>query len=197
MEFNVTQHAIMRYLQRKLGETIVNDRTFETWKKTNECSEQLIKEAIVAIKKIVLNSELELDGDFNSKKQPTKYFINTEAVCISCVKEQNIVTLYELKFEPYYSKETNRSILKTLLAEYKTKELSVKEKERIMKELKIKNSLEADFLNEEVKKKKTELQILEERLKIVTSETTITTKEWENSNVVLEQIKAKICKSEF
>ena len=45
MEFNVTQHAIMRYLQRKLGETIVNDRTFETWKKTNECSEQLIKEA--------------------------------------------------------------------------------------------------------------------------------------------------------
>lgn len=197
MEFNVTQHAIMRFLQRKLGETIVNDRTFETWKKTNECSEQLIKEAIVAIKKIVLNSELELDGDFNSKKQPTKYFINTEAVCISCVKEQNIVTLYELKFEPYYSQETNRSILKTLLAEYKTKELSVKEKERIMKELKIKNSLEADFLNEEVKKKKTELQILEERLKIVTSETTITTKEWENSNVVLEQIKAKICKSEF
>lgn len=197
MEFNVTQHAIMRYLQRKLGETIINDRTFETWKKTNECSEQLIKEAIVAIKKIVLNSELELDGDFNSKKQPTKYFINTEDVCISCVKEQNIVTLYELKFEPYYSQETNRSILKTLLAEYKTKELSVKEKERIMKELKIKNSLEADFLNEEVKKKKTELQILEERLKIVTSETTITTKEWENSNVVLEQIKAKICKSEF
>ena len=197
MEFNVTQHAIMRYLQRKLGETIVNDRTFETWKKTNECSEQLIKEAIVAIKKIVLNSELELDGDFNSKKQPTKYFVNTEAVCISCVKEQNIVTLYELKFEPYYSQETNRSILKTLLAEYKTKELSVKEKERIMKELKIKNSLETDFLNEEVKKKKTELQILEERLKIVTSETTITTKEWENSNVVLEQIKAKICKSEF
>ena len=197
MEFNVTQHAIMRYLQRKLGETIVNDRTFETWKKTNECSEQLIKEAIVAIKKIVLNSELELDGDFNSKKQPTKYFINTEAVCISCVKEQNIVTLYELKFEPYYSQETNRSILKTLHAEYKTKELSVKEKERIMKELKIKNSLETDFLNEEVKKKKTELQILEERLKIVTSETTITTKEWENSNVVLEQIKAKICKSEF
>ena len=197
MEFNVTQHAIMRYLQRKLGETIVNDRTFETWKKTNECSEQLIKEAIVAIKKIVLNSELELDGDLNSKKQPTKYFINTEAVCISCVKEQNIVTLYELKFEPYYSQETNRSILKTLLAEYKTKELSVKEKERIMKELKIKNSLETDFLNEEVKKKKTELQILEERLKIVTSETTITTKEWENSNVVLEQIKAKICKSEF
>ena len=197
MEFNVTQHAIMRYLQRKLGETIVNDRTFETWKKTNECSEQLIKEAIVAIKKIVLNSELELDGDFNSKKQPTKYFINTEVVCISCVKEQNIVTLYELKFEPYYSQETNRSILKTLLAEYKTKELSVKEKERIMKELKIKNSLETDFLNEEVKKKKTELQILEERLKIVTSETTITTKEWENSNVVLEQIKAKICKSEF
>lgn len=197
MEFNVTQHAIMRYLQRKLGETIVNDRTFETWKKTNECSEQLIKEAIVAIKKIVLNSELELDGDFNSKKQPTKYFINTEAVCISCVKEQNIVTLYELKFEPYYSQETNRSILKTLLAEYKTKELSVKEKERIMKELKIKNSLETDFLNEEVKKKKTELQILEERLKMVTSETTITTKEWENSNVVLEQIKAKICKSEF
>ena len=197
MEFNVKQHAIMRYLQRKLGETIVNDRTFETWKKTNECSEQLIKEAIVAIKKIVLNSELELDGDFNSKKQPTKYFINTEAVCISCVKEQNIVTLYELKFEQYYSQETNRSILKTLLAEYKTKELSVKEKERIMKELKIKNSLETDFLNEEVKKKKTELQILEERLKIVTSETTITTKEWENSNVVLEQIKAKICKSEF
>lgn len=197
MEFNVTQHAIMRYLQRKLGETIVNDRTFETWKKTNECSEQLIKEAIVAIKKIVLNSELELDGDFNSKKQPTKYFINTEAVCISCVKEQNIVTLYELKFEPYYSQETNRSILKTLLNEYKTKELSVKEKERIMRELKIKNSLETDFLNEEVKKKKTELQILEERLKIVTSETTITTKEWENSNVVLEQIKAKICKSEF
>ena len=197
MEFNVTQHAIMRYLQRKLGETIVNDRTFETWKKTNECSEQLIKDAIDAIKKIVLNSELELDGDFNSKKQPTKYFINTEAVCISCVKEQNIVTLYELKFEPYYSQETNRSILKTLLAEYKTKELSVKEKERIMKELKIKNSLETDFLNEEVKKKKTELQILEERLKIVTSETTITTKEWENSNVVLEQIKAKICKSEF
>lgn len=197
MEFNVTQHAIMRYLQRKLGETIVNDRTFETWKKTNECSEQLIKEAIVAIKKIVLNSELELDGDFNSKKQPTKYFINTEAVCISCVKEQNIVTLYELKFEPYYSQETNRSILKTLLNEYKTKELSAKEKERIMKELKIKNSLETDFLNEEVKKKKTELQILEERLKIVTSETTITTKEWENSNVVLEQIKAKICKSEF
>lgn len=197
MEFNVTQHAIMRYLQRKLGETIVNDRTFEIWKKTSENSEQLIKESIIAIKEIVANSDLEIEGDFNNKKQLTRYFINTESVCVSCVKEQNIVTLYDIKFEPYYSTEVNRAILNALLLEFKVKKMNSDDKEKLLKELKIKNSLEIDFLNEEVKKKKSELQILEEKLKIITSETAIAIKEWENSNIVLGQIKAKICKAEF
>ena len=41
----------MRYLQRDLGESIINDRTYETWKKTNTNSEDLIKIAAANINK--------------------------------------------------------------------------------------------------------------------------------------------------
>ena len=67
MKYNITQHALMRYLQRDLGESIINDRTYETWKKTNTNSEDLIKIATVNINKQISESECEIDGTCQSK----------------------------------------------------------------------------------------------------------------------------------
>ena len=107
----------MRYLQRDLGESIINDRTYETWKKTNTNSEDLIKIAAENINKQISEADCEIDGCFNQKKTPTRYVINLKEAAIYAIVDQNVVTYYEAKFENFYSKETNKKILATLMEE--------------------------------------------------------------------------------
>ena len=197
MKYNITQHALMRYLQRDLGESIINDRTYETWKKTNTNSEDLIKIATVNINKQISESECEIDGCFNQKKTPTKYIINLKEAAIYAIVDQNVVTYYEANFESFYSKETNKKLLKALIEEFLEKQEKhdfLKKQTELKKQV---NSKKIAELELEQKNKKTELQIIEEKLKAVMLDNDILTKELNSDSTILEIIKSRICKSDL
>ena len=197
MKYNITQHALMRYLQRDLGESIVNDRTYETWKKTNENSESLIKSATENINKQISEANCELEGSFNQKKTPTKYIINLKEAAVYAIVDQNVVTYYEAKFENFYSKETNKKLLKALLEEFLEKQEKhdfLKKQTEFKKQINNKKIVELEL---EQKSKKTELQIIEEKLKAAMLDNDILTKELNSDSTILEIIKSRICKSDL
>ena len=197
MKYNITQHALMRFLQRDLGESIINDRTYETWKKTNTNSEDLIKIAAANINKQISEADCEIDGCFNQKKTPTKYIINLKEAAIYAIVDQNVVTYYEANFENFYSKETNKKILRTLLEEF----LEKQEKHDFMKKQtelkKQENNKKITELELEQKNKRTELQVIEEKLKSIMADNNVLTKELESDSMILEIIKSRICKSDL
>ena len=197
MKYNITQHALIRYLQRDLGESIINDRTYETWKKTNTNSEDLIKIAAATINKQISEADCEIDGYFNQKKTPTKYIINLKEAAIYAIVDQNVVTYYEANFENFYSKETNKKLLKALIEEF----LEKQEKHEVLKkqtdQKKQENNKKITELELEQKSRRTELQIIDEKLKAIMADNNILTKELESDSTILEIIKSRICKSDL
>lgn len=187
----------MRYLQRKLSENIINDRTFEIWKKASQENTNEYIKAQKEVLKIATEATTIINGKFNNKKEPTTYYVNTEDMSVCCVKEQNITTYYELSFERFYSKETNKDILVSLIKdmEQKEKEHNLK-KDEVNKKKKETDGI-LDNLNKEKELKRTELQILDEKIKEVTSNLSVFTKEFEAEDTILEIIKRRICKSEM
>ena len=187
----------MRYLQRDLGESIINDRTYETWKKTNVNSEDLIRVATANINKQIDEAEHELEGGFNQKKIPTRYVINLKEAAIYAIVDQNVVTYYEANFENFYSKETNKKLLKALIEEFLEKQEKhdfLKKQTESKKQVNNKKIAELEL---EQKNKKTELQIIEEKLKAVLLDNDILTKELNSDSTILEIIKSRICKSDL
>lgn len=197
MNYNVTNHAIMRYLQRKYGVSIINDRTFEVWKRASEENEEEVKRASEELKRLVLQAEINFDGDFNNKKTKTKYFININDISIICVKEENIITYYSAEFENFYSKETNKKLLKALVEELIEKEIEVEELRRVTSEERIKNNKIINETNEEIKIKKTELQVLEEKLKKATSDNSFLNSKLDSEETILNIIKRRCCRNEI
>lgn len=197
MNYNVTNHAIMRYLQRKYGVSIINDRTFEVWKRASEENEKEVKRASEELKRLVLQAEIDFDGDFNNKKTKTKYFININDISIICVKEENIITYYSAEFENFYSKETNKKLLKALVEELIEKEIEVEELRRVTSEGRIKNNKIINETNEEIKIKKTELQVLEEKLKKATSDNSFLNSKLDSEETILNIIKRRCCRNEI
>lgn len=197
MNYNVTNHAIMRYLQRKYGVSIINDRTFEVWKRASEENEKEVKRASEELKRLVLQAEIDFDGDFNNKKTKTKYFININDISIICVKEENIITYYSAEFENFYSKETNKKLLKALVEELIEKEIEVEELRRVTSEGRIKNNKIINETNEEIKIKKTELQVLEEKLKKAASDNSFLNSKLDSEETILNIIKRRCCRNEI
>lgn len=197
MNYNVTNHAIMRYLQRKYGVSIINDRTFEVWKRASEENEKEVKRASEELKRLVLQAEIDFDGDFDNKKTKTKYLVNINDVSIICVKEENIITYYSAEFENFYSKETNKKLLKVLVEELIEKEIEVEELRRVTSEERIKNNKIINETNEEIKIKKTELQVLEEKLKKATSDNSFLNSKLDSEETILNIIKRRCCRNEI
>ena len=168
---NITDHALMRWAQRKEEDHISSQVAFKDWKALNpEKVIQYEKELRAAFKK----AEYLTEGIYDDKKrQLAVFYIDKEKLLLYILsKEGNLMTLYDVDFGA--SKIRNRKILKEFLDE-----ISEQEQERIEFE-----SKRAEELKELGRKKETlemEKTELREKLNLVESEQGLLNKQIETT----------------
>ena len=168
---NITDHALMRWAQRKEEDHISSQVAFKDWKALNpEKVIQYEKDLRAAFKK----AEYLTEGIYDDKKrQLAVFYIDKEKLLLYILsKEGNLMTLYDVDFGA--SKIRNRKILKEFLDE-----ISEQEQERIEFE-----SKRAEELKELGRKKETlemEKTELREKLNLVESEQGLLNKQIETT----------------
>ena len=168
---NITDHALMRWAQRKEEDHISSQVAFKDWKALNP--EKVIQYE-KDLREVFKRAEYLTEGIYDDKKRQLAVFhIDKEELLLYIVsKEGNLITLYDVDFGA--SKNRNRKILKEFLDE-----ISEQEKERIEFE-----SKKSEELKELARKKETlemEKGELREKLNLVESEQGLLNKQIETT----------------
>lgn len=185
MQLQCTSHAIMRLLQRKNQQTIINDRTFDTWKKTNEDSTEQIKEAQEELKRIVETSDYTIKGNYDKKKEWCDYKINLAESSVVVIEESKIITIYDISFSESYSEKLNRTMAEALLKE-------IIEKDLLAQAIEEKNKKQEREINQEIDELEKEIKMLKEKTSILEKE-----KENKRQTIEIEKKKSLILKTEL
>ena len=168
---NITDHALMRWAQRKEEDHISSQVAFKDWKALNP--EKVIQYE-KDLREVFKRAEYLTEGIYDDKKrQLAVFYIDKEKLLLYILsKEGNLMTLYDVDFGA--SKIRNRKILKEFLDE-----ISEQEQERIEFE-----SKRAEELKELGRKKETlemEKTELREKLNLVESEQGLLNKQIETT----------------
>lgn len=123
MGFNITKHAIIRYIQRKELHEVITENTYEMWRKNHlEEDEKYRKDLMNEFENAIFLTFKPFDKIKNSEY---RYNVNSMFVYILDRDTLNIVTCYPLDYG--LDEEGNRDMLFVLL----------KHKEKVDEELKI------------------------------------------------------------
>lgn len=159
---NVKQHALMRILQRREKQQIINDKTFQTWKSLGDNNEK-VKQAEEDLIRIVKESDYEFVAKLPPENKKTSYYVNYKEELISVVIGQDIITCYEIKYSDYYNSKTNLSIMKTLIKEYESNSKEIEKVELKIDSGKEKLELKVDSLNREIEVYENKIRSLKEK----------------------------------
>ena len=168
---NITDHALMRWAQRKEEDHISSQVAFKDWKALNP--EKVIQYE-KDLREVFKRAEYLTEGIYDDKKRQLAVFhIDKEELLLYIVsKEGNLITLYDVDFGA--SKNRNRKILKEFLDE-----ISEQEKDWVEFE-----SKRAEELKELGRKKETlemEKTELREKLNLLESEQGLLNKQIETT----------------
>ena len=151
-EINITRHALMRYASRVYKYQIINDRTFDIWKKTNE---DKIERLETDLKDEFQGTEYICTAAYDAHKK-AEFYINKDKMMTYVVVGENMVTCYPINYD--LSDEGNKAILNVLLDNLK--------KARINEDnFEDKYFKERDDLNRELELLKAETELLNSKLK--------------------------------
>ena len=151
-EINITIHALMRYTSRVYKYQIINDRTFDIWKKTNE---DKIERLETDLKDEFQGTEYICTAAYDAHKK-AEFYINKDKMMTYVVVGENMVTCYPINYD--LSAEGNKAILNVLLDNLK--------KARIDEDnFEDKYFKERDDLNKELGLLKAETELLNSKLK--------------------------------
>ena len=116
---NITDHALMRWAQRKEEDHISSQVAFKDWKALNP--EKVIQYE-KDLREVFKRAEYLTEGIYDDKKRQLAVFhIDKEELLLYIVsKEGNLITLYDVDFGA--SKNRNRKILKEFLDEISEQE---------------------------------------------------------------------------
>ena len=145
-EINITRHALMRYASRVCKYQIINDRTFDIWKKQNEDKIEEFQ-----------GSEYICTAAYDTHKK-AEFFINKNKMMTYVVVGDNMVTCYPINYD--LNDEGNRAILEVLLNNLKRARIDEDNFED-------KYFKERDDLNRELGLLKAESELLNSKLKIL------------------------------
>lgn len=137
------QHAIFRYLSRKEGLPIINDNTFQVWKKQPGNLEKYEK-ALKELSRIESKCDFRVEAKVGTDLKKTEYAINSEEQAIFAIDGNNVLTYYKLEYLEEASKTSNLTIYKILLKEYNAykKKLDKHDELNSKKEFKAKSNIE-------------------------------------------------------
>ena len=108
-EINITRHALIRYASRVYKYQIINDRTFDIWRKANE---DKIERLETDLKAEFQGTEYICTAAYDAHKK-AEFFINKDKMMTYVVVGGNMVTCYQINYE--LSDEGNKAILNVLL----------------------------------------------------------------------------------
>lgn len=185
---NFKEHAIMRYLSRKLGEHIINDKTFQGWKKLPG-NIDLYQLAIKEMAKIEIDCDFRVSDKVGNDQKKVEYAINTSEMAIFVIERNDVITYYKLEYSNDISAQSNLSLFKTFKREYdsankKLDSFDLKnEKKKTKSEAKIElyNS-EIQFYEDKIKELKSKREIDKQTLISIEQEKQTLTK---NINTIL------------
>ena len=145
-EINITRHALMRYASRVYKYQIINDRTFDIWKKANEDKIEGLE---------FQGAQYICTAAYDTHKK-AEFYINKDKMMTYVVVGENMVTCYPINYD--LSDEGNKAILNVLLDNLK--------KARIDEDnFEDKYFKERDDLNRELGLLKAESELLNSKLK--------------------------------
>lgn len=108
-EINITRHALIRYASRVYKYQIINDRTFDIWRKANE---DKIERLETDLKAEFQGTEYICTAAYDAHKK-AEFFINKDKMMTYVVVGENMVTCYPINYD--LSDEGNKAILNVLL----------------------------------------------------------------------------------
>ena len=190
-EINITRHALMRYASRVCKYQIINDRTFDIWKKQNE---DKIEGLETDLKTEFQGSEYICTAAYDTHKK-AEFFTNKNKMMTYVVVGDNLVTCYAIDYG--LDDEGNRSMLKVLLENLKRAEIEENnfEDKYFERKTEINNSIavanaEIAELNKKIEKIKGNKALLEQELTNIGLE-------YEDIKTVIDVAKEKIVRSKM
>lgn len=108
-EVNITRHGLMRYASRVYKYQIINDRTFDIWKKQNEDKVEGLE---IDLKTEFQGTEYICTAAYDTHKK-AEFYINKDKMMTYVIVGDNMVTCYPIDYE--LDTESNRAILDVLL----------------------------------------------------------------------------------
>ena len=108
-EINITRHALIRYASRVYKYQIINDRTFDIWRKANE---DKIERLETDLKAEFQGTEYICTAAYDAHKK-AEFFINKDKMMTYVVVGGNMVTCYQINYD--LSDEGNKAMLNVLL----------------------------------------------------------------------------------
>ena len=94
-EINITRHALMRYASRVYKYQIINDRTFDIWKKANE---DKIEGLETDLKMEFQGTEYICTAAYDTHKK-AEFYINKDKMMTYVVVGDNMVTCYPINYD--------------------------------------------------------------------------------------------------
>lgn len=151
-EINITRHALMRYASRVYKYQIINDRTFDIWRKANE---DKIEGLETDLKAEFQGTEYICTAAYDTHKK-AEFYINKDKMMTYVVISENMLTCYPINYD--LSDEGNKAILEVLLNNLKRAKIDEDNFED-------KYFKERDDLNRELGLLKAETELLNSKLK--------------------------------
>lgn len=189
---NITKHAMIRYLSRikKLPE-IINDQTYDTWKRNNE---NVIKEAESEIQKLFSSASFFTKGTFGNNKEADFYLLKTEML-IFVIQKDSILTCYPISYD--IDHKGNKEIFKAYLRALER--LETKQKELLNKNKQEKAELinEVTTLNGKIEELKNKIKYFEETKELLNQKMKILVIEEEEISEQIHNAKDRIIRSKI
>ena len=151
-EINITRHALMRYASRVYKYQIINDRTFDIWRKANE---DKIEGLETDLKAEFQGTEYICTAAYDTHKK-AEFYINKDKMMTYVVISENMLTCCPINYD--LSDEGNKAILEVLLNNLKRAKIDEDNFED-------KYFKERDDLNRELGLLKAETELLNSKLK--------------------------------
>lgn len=189
---NITRHAMIRYLTRikKIPE-IINDKTYDSWKKNNE---ETITQSETEIQELFSETSLFTKGQFGNNKE-ADFYLSNKNMLVFVVQKDTILTCYPIDYD--IDHKGNKEIFKTYLRSLSRLEEKQNNLLNEHKEEKTKILEEVTSINAGVEQLKKKIALLEETKTMLTQKLKVLELEEEEIAEQIYNVKNKIIRSKI